>query len=61
MVWCPEGRAPTVKHDTFQRAVNEAERLARANPGKQFYVLQAVELREVNDMRRVRLCDGIPF
>ncbi len=61
MVWCPEGRAPTVKHDSYERAVSEAERLARANPGREFFVLQATDMRCVNDMVRKRLCDGIPF
>lgn len=60
MVWSPQGHAPTAKHDEFRSAEGEAERLARANPGKEFYILQAVEVRMVNDMQRVRL-DQVPF
>lgn len=61
MVWSPQGRAPTKVHQTLGSATNEAERLARNNPGNQFYVLQALEMREVNDMRRVRLSMPVPF
>lgn len=41
MVWCPTGNAPTVKHPNFQTAKQEAERLARANPGRKFHVLES--------------------
>jgi len=55
MVWSPQGTMPTVQHETRHKAVTEAERLARGNPGREFYVLEAVEGRAVNDMTRVRL------
>jgi hypothetical protein len=66
MVWNPAGHAPVYKHDTEDSAVREAERLARANRYEQFYVLEAISLRCVDDMRRVELrldCDDsqIPF
>lgn len=66
MVWCPTGRAPVVKHDTEESATCEAERLARANRGQEFYVLEAVRMRTTDDMRRVELRgnggpDEIPF
>lgn len=38
-VWNPEHGLPTVKHKTYGIAQTEAERLAKLNPGKQFYVL----------------------
>lgn len=60
MVWSPQGTAPTAKHDTEGSAIREAERLARAHPARQFYVLQAVHLRVVDDMKRVRLTDAGP-
>ena len=62
MVWCPQGHAPTAKHDTEARAIAEAERLARANPERQFYVLQAKHLRMVSTMVRVTLEEQeLPF
>lgn len=55
MVWNPEGNAPRFKHDTIAAAVTEAERLARLNRGAEFYVLMAVEVRQVDDMKRITL------
>lgn len=58
-----EGRsAPTIKHGTEGIAIAEAERLARMSPGTAFFVLRAVEMRQVDNMKRVKLCvDEIPF
>ena len=63
LVWNPAGLNPKHKHLTAEAATTEAERLARANPGNRFYVLHALEYREVNDMQRVVLLkDGrAPF
>lgn len=67
MVWCPNRSAPTYRHDTEAAAETEAERLARANPGEHFIVLEAVALRCVDSMQRVDLRkrkvegDDIPF
>lgn len=61
MVWCPTGRPPMVRHMSESSAVIEAERLARMNPGSEFYVLQANQKRLVNDMQRVRLVSPVPF
>lgn len=61
MVWSPEGRSPTHKHELQSLAAKEAERLARMNPGNTFYVLEAVEARQVNDMKRVVMQRPIPF
>lgn len=36
--------SPKVRHTNRQEAVREAERLAKANPGTQFFVLEAVEM-----------------
>lgn len=55
MVWNPHGHAPTVKHETEESAICEAERLARANRSQQFFVLEAVALRTVDDMKRINL------
>lgn len=42
MVWSPQGRAPVHKHTTRAGAFTEASRLAKANPGSDFYVMKAV-------------------
>lgn len=65
LVWNPDGGPPTYRHDTQDGAIGEAERLARAHPGARFFVLQAIEMRAVDSMQRVRLCPGaaddVPF
>ena len=42
MVWNEGSRCPGVKHFTEQSARQEAERLARNNPGRRFHVLVVV-------------------
>ena len=65
MVWCPNKNQPTYRHDTEAAAETEAERLAKANPGEHFIILEAVGLRVVDNMQRVDLRGGmgddIPF
>ena len=39
LVWNPAGRSPFCQHGTYQSARTEAERLARANPNQDFYVV----------------------
>lgn len=40
IIWNPHGaRPPKVRHATLAGAKAEAERLARENPGQEFYVL----------------------
>ena len=39
-----DGNAPKVRHYNRQDAVNEAARLAIANPGKEFFVMETVEM-----------------
>lgn len=39
-----DGNSPKVRHFNRQEAVREAERLAKANPGTEFFVLEAVEM-----------------
>lgn len=41
MVWNPQGRAPTVRHPTEDKARAEAFRLAASNPRDVFVILQA--------------------
>lgn len=41
--WMVQGAGPaTVRHSTRQLAEMEARRLARENPGHEFYVMEAV-------------------
>ena len=63
LVWNIGGGAPTVRHDTEMRAIHEAERLARANPGQQFAVMEATHLRCVDSMQRIDLREPmeVPF
>jgi hypothetical protein len=41
LVWNPAARLPTMRHYDKKSAVAESERLARANPGQQFFVMEA--------------------
>ena len=41
LVWNPARSAPLMKHPSQESARVEAERLARINPGQQFWVLEA--------------------
>ncbi len=64
LVWRDGGPAPTFKHKTVTAAEIEADRLARAHPGSEFYVLipscRTVE-RRVTVERFDVLADEIPF
>ena len=42
-VWAEYGGIPTVKHTMLALAEAEADRLARNNPGKRFYILSSLE------------------
>ena len=61
MVFCQGRDAPKRMHETQDSARREAERLARSNPGEVFYVLRAMEFRQVNDMSRGQLDEPLPF
>lgn len=39
-----DGNTPKVRHYNRQDAVNEASRLAKSNPGKEFFVMETVEM-----------------
>ena len=63
LVWCENGGEPRVKHKTLYQAETEAERLARANPGKSFCVMACASRfteRRVT-IERFDCDDGIPF
>ncbi|WP_342361349.1 hypothetical protein [Terrarubrum flagellatum] len=65
LVWSPDGKSPpSHRHNSEASARAEAGRLARANPGKSFFVLEAIAEAQVNEPVRwtelVRT-DDIPF
>lgn len=53
-VWNEGGGSPTYKHAEYSTASKEAQRLARANPGKRFVVLAAAVAYVVDDLRETR-------
>jgi hypothetical protein len=53
-VWSEGGGSPTVKHASFTKAKSEAQRLARANPGRRFVVLAAALAYVKDDLRETR-------
>jgi len=68
MIYSPQGSAPTAMHLTRWDADMEAERLAEANPGREFYVLKAVNGRCAPKLAvgKIAICGkhpeaGIPF
>ncbi|MGF6697636.1 hypothetical protein OKW38_002248 [Paraburkholderia sp. MM5496-R1] len=62
IVWCPTGaKPPSYRHPSFGAAAMEAERLAMANPGREFFVLGAEMSYSAIAMQRVEYFDGIPF
>jgi hypothetical protein len=50
LVWCPTRGTPTVQQPSYSVAEGEAKRLARANPGEEFFVLAAVARVEKVDV-----------
>lgn len=65
MVWNPQGQAPTRQHENKLSAEREAERLARANRGQRFIVLQSIGERVVDDVQVISHVadhdDEVPF
>lgn len=62
MVYGMNQSAPVARHKTFESAANESKRLARSNPGVEFYVLATVAraVKADVDFRRIDT-DEIPF
>lgn len=65
--WMVAGDGPSIRrHESFPLAQAEAQRLARKFPGKQYFVLEAIEVIEKREFHTVSfrakpLDDGIPF
>lgn len=51
LVWHDNGGYPTAKHAHVNSARREAERLARANPGKSFHVLALLGTAVKDDVK----------
>ncbi len=60
VVWSFINCPPTVKHDTQQAAIAEAQRLARHHHGVEFVVLEAIAAYQKLDLIET-LFDGTPF
>lgn len=50
LVWADNGGTPMHKHASYQSAKDEAKRLARANSGKKFHVLEHIGTAMKNDV-----------
>lgn len=62
VIWNEEHGSPKFKHDERDAAIDEAKRLARLNPGKQFHVLGLIGTAERVDVAFTEADeDGIPF
>lgn len=63
VVWCPQSGPPSVQHRSSKSALAEAKRLAALNPGKEFFVLQAMRVAMKNDVSVTELTadEEIPF
>jgi hypothetical protein len=47
MVWLHDSPTTNHRHDSYPGAKKEADRIARLNPGKKVYVLEAMDYRMV--------------
>lgn len=63
IVWSPEERStPSVRHDSYGSAENEAKRLARFNPGASFYVMKSESVSRKQDVvTELFGMEAIPF
>jgi len=62
MIWNPGKRVPAVQHPGETNARSEAARLARANPGQTFVVLESIADVQKNDLSwEEHFTKDIPF
>lgn len=57
-VWTKTGHVPRRKHGSEAGALAEAERLARANPGKKFIVLRATHKLSISSPETATGCEA---
>jgi hypothetical protein len=50
MIYGEGQNSPAVRHENFEAAKRESERLARNNPGIRFFILATVGVTERNDV-----------
>jgi hypothetical protein len=60
MVWNPNGHAPTRQHPSRDKAMKEPERLARLDPNEIYFVLEAQEMCQKQDILWTNLQE-LPF
>lgn len=62
LVWNGEDSTPARKcHDSRQGAIDEATRLATANRGREFFVIEAVSMVRTVDVEVLELAEELPF
>ena len=61
LIWNERGHAPTVKHLSPESAVQEAQRLAIANPDEEFHILQVIKTARYAKVQWVDYGEFIPF
>ena len=61
MVWNEARDVPRVKHESYESAKREAQRLARFSPGETFIVLRATDAFTKQDVQRTTLEERLPF
>lgn len=49
VVWCEDGGTPTVKHPDLHIAQTEARRLAKMNPSRRFWVMEALGYMQIEE------------
>lgn len=65
--WMVAGNGPSShRHDSYDSAQTEAQRLARLHPGHCFYVMEAIEAIEKREFHTIQfrakpIDDGVPF
>lgn len=60
LVWNPKTAHARYRHGSESQALDEARRLAAANPNDEFYVLEAVSVSKSNQVVTEKLVN-IPF
>ena len=61
MVWCNGTAGIRMQHVTKNEATTEAERLARKEPGQEFYVLKAITMsKSLKPVETIQL-ESLPY